>query len=79
MLVLSRKPSQKIIIETPEGRQIELTALSGCCDKLRLGFKADPAIRIYRLEVADRFAEPGATEPQQADGISPAAVSSQMD
>ncbi len=47
MLVLSRKPMQRIMI----GNDIVLTVVDIRHDKVRLGFEAPPEVAIHREEV----------------------------
>jgi carbon storage regulator len=47
MLVLTRKPSQSIMI----GDDIEVSVLSSSRDKVRLGIKAPREIPVFRKEV----------------------------
>lgn len=48
MLVLSRKIDEQILI----GDDIVLTVLRLDRDRVRIGFKAPPGVRIYRTEIA---------------------------
>ena len=47
MLILSRKKFERVIVHGP----CEVVVLSIHGDKVRLGFKADPAVVIHRAEV----------------------------
>lgn len=51
MLVLERKPGQKIIIQTSDG-EIEIELLSW--KRVHLGFTAPKAILIHRKEILDK-------------------------
>lgn len=48
MLVLTRKPNETIIIDGG----IEITVLEVTGNKVRLGIKAPPAVKILRQELA---------------------------
>lgn len=50
ILVLSRKFAESVVIQTTDG-DVVVTMLGIFGDKARLGFAADPGIRINRLEV----------------------------
>ena len=66
MLVLARKIDQSVFID---GRRIKVTVLSVRGDQVRLGFVADPTIRVMREEVIDRIER----ECQPPSASSPAA------
>ena len=51
MLVLSRYRNQVVVITTEAGERIEVTVAEIRGDKVRLGFTADKAIAVHRLEV----------------------------
>ena len=55
MLVLSRKRGERIFLNA-DGEQIELTLVEIRGDKVRLGFKAGPAVKIMREEVLQKLA-----------------------
>jgi carbon storage regulator CsrA len=59
MLVLSRKKDERVIIRTPEGREIVVTVVECCLkgNKVRLGFSADRDVQIYRDELRARAHE----------------------
>jgi carbon storage regulator len=57
MLVLTRKPSQSIMI----GDEIEVTVLSISGDKVRIGVRAPDDVAIFRREIYDAVA-PGQVE-----------------
>jgi carbon storage regulator CsrA len=58
MLVLSRNLSERVVVTLEDGRQIrvEVIEIRGRDRKVRLGFTADPAIRIDREEIDERRA-----------------------
>ena len=47
MLVLSRRPQQGVSI----GRDVKVTVLEVCGDKVRLGFSAPDDVKILRTEL----------------------------
>jgi len=47
MLVLSRRPQQGVSI----GRDVKVTVLEVCGDKVRLGFEAPDEVKILRTEL----------------------------
>jgi len=54
MLVLSRKPGEKVVI----GHGITLTVVEVRGDRVRLAFDAPDQVRILRAELAGRQGEP---------------------
>jgi len=65
MLVLSRKPDEKIVITVPPSEQpqtIEMRICSVRNDKVRIGFDADRDVTIHRQEVADAIARETAAD-----------------
>lgn len=50
MLIINRHPGAKIIIETPSGEIIKITALGFDDNGLNIGFDADKSIKIDREE-----------------------------
>ena len=54
MLVLSRKPGEKVVI----GNGITLTVVEIRRDRVRLAFDAPDQVRILRAELARRQGEP---------------------
>ena len=52
MLVLSRRPGEIVIVDTPGGR-IEIMLIEMRGDKAKLGIKAPSEYPVHRLEVAD--------------------------
>ena len=54
MLVLSRKPGEKVVI----GNGITLTVVEVRGDRVRLAFDAPDQVRILRAELTCRQAEP---------------------
>jgi len=76
MLVLTRTLGEMVHILTPEGREIvlQIVDVRGRAGRqlVRLGFTADPAIRIHRHEhveagLVDRLAFPVTPLPQKED------------
>lgn len=63
MLVLSRKPNEKIIIDG----QIEIMIVEVRGDKVRLGINAPREIEIQRSEVLERIAAELAADQLAAD------------
>lgn len=51
MLVLTRKPKERIII----GEGIEIVVLEIHGNRVRLGFRCPPEIPVHRAEVRDRI------------------------
>jgi carbon storage regulator CsrA len=51
MLVLSRKPSEVIVIELEDGRKIRLVAVRIADNVVRLGIDAPRSMNIYRQEL----------------------------
>src|SRR5579872_3924313 len=68
MLVLSRRPQQKIVFPTLNAT-VEVVAVKG--NVVRLGVSAPPEVPVHRAEVQQRRAEWGATEaaPEAADEL----------
>ncbi len=58
MLVLARKPAEKVIITTANDEVIELTILSVEHNKVKIGIKADPETRIFRQELLEQESTP---------------------
>jgi carbon storage regulator len=63
MLVLSRKPSQSIMI----GDGVEVQVLSVAGEKVRLGITAPREISIFRNEVYERIESEGDVEDEETD------------
>lgn len=53
MLVLSRKPGEKLII----GEDVVITVLSVEGDKVKLGIEAPKNVQVYRKELFDAIVE----------------------
>lgn len=51
MLVLSRKPDEKIVLQIEGMRDIELTVVRIDHNKVRLGIEADENVTILRSEL----------------------------
>ena len=54
MLVLSRKPGEKLVI----GNDVTLTVVAVHGSRITLGIEAPPSVRIVRGELPDRADEP---------------------
>jgi carbon storage regulator len=63
MLVLSRKPSQSIMI----GDGVEVQVLSVAGEKVRLGITAPREVSIFRNEVYERIESEGDVEDEETD------------
>jgi carbon storage regulator len=63
MLVLTRKPSQSIMI----GDGVEVQVLSVAGEKVRLGINAPRDISIFRNEVYERIESEGGAEDEGTD------------
>lgn len=59
MLVLTRKPNERILI----GENIVLTIVEARPGKVRIGIEAPPEVRVLREEVAKRIQEGGEQQP----------------
>lgn len=68
MLLLSRKPGQKITIPIVdiENDVIEITVIEIRGDRVRLGFRANPEIEIFRNEIYVQIQAQEAREAAQA-------------
>ena len=51
MLVLSRKKNESIVIETPEGRVIEIEIVRIGDGTIRLGINAEKEVKVRRKEL----------------------------
>ena len=71
MLVLTRKPSQSIMIG--DGVEVQVLAVAG--EKVRLGITAPRDISIFRNEVYERIENEGRAEDEGTD----AAVENALD
>jgi carbon storage regulator len=63
MLVLTRKPSQSIMIG--DGVEVQVLAVAG--EKVRLGITAPRDISIFRNEVYERIESEGGAEDKGTD------------
>ena len=63
MLVLTRKPSQSIMIG--DGVEVQVLAVAG--EKVRLGITAPRDISIFRNEVYERIENEGSAEDEGTD------------
>ena len=65
MLVLTRKSGERIVI----GKDIVITVLKSCGDRVRLGVSAPTNIAVDREEIfVRRLLETAATEPESLEG-----------
>ena len=64
MLVLSRKPGQKIVL----GTNITLTVVAAQGGRVTLGVDAPPDVRVLRAELWDGADEPIIVRPAPAEG-----------
>lgn len=55
MLILSRWPSEVVVIQVPGYPPIEVVVVDVRGDRVRLGFNADRSITIHRREVLERI------------------------
>ena len=53
MLILTRRPGESIIIETPAGERITVTVLGVKGNQVRIGTDAPDDIRILREELVE--------------------------
>lgn len=54
MLVLTRRPGEKVVFEGPHGEPIEVMVVAIRGDHVRLGITAAEDVQIYRPEARDR-------------------------
>lgn len=54
MLILTRRPNEKIVIETPSGEVVEVTVLGTNGPQVRMGVMAPQATTIDREEIYKR-------------------------
>ena len=59
MLILTRRPGETLIIETPAGEQIQVTALGMKGNQAQIGIDASKEAIISREELGKRQMEPG--------------------
>lgn len=65
MLVLTRKPGEKVILEGPHGEPIEVMVVAIRGDHVRLGIVAAEEVQVYRPEArAKRQAKTQAAKPE---------------
>jgi carbon storage regulator len=55
MLILTRRPGETLIIELPNGKQIDVTVLEVKGNQVRLGTDAPDDIAIVREELLERL------------------------
>ena len=53
MLILTRRPGETLIIELPNGEQIEVTVLGIKGNQVRIGTQAPEVISIVRQELLE--------------------------
>lgn len=51
MLLLDRKPGTAVIIETSNGEKIKVSVIAKDQYSVKLGFQADPSVKILREEI----------------------------
>ena len=59
MLILTRRPGETLIIETPAGERIEVTVLQVKGSQVRIGTQAPADISIVREELVERLPAEG--------------------
>jgi len=59
MLILTRRPGESIIIETPAGKLIQVTVLGVKGNQVRIGTEAPDDISIVREELLERLQSQG--------------------
>jgi len=69
MLILARKPGQKVIIGEPDKREVEIVMLGfdPRTNQAKLGFAADKSIKINREEIYEKMAEGKNKDPADDD------------
>ena len=55
MLILTRRPGETIIIETPTGEKITVAVLGVKGNQIRIGMDAPKDVTILREELVDRL------------------------
>jgi carbon storage regulator len=55
MLILTRRPGETLIIETPAGKQIKVTVLEVKGNQVRIGTDAPDDIAIVREELLEKL------------------------
>lgn len=58
MLVLERKPTQRIILDLGDGREVVITYVERYGEKIRVGLDAPRSVTIFREEIRDKFQKP---------------------
>ena len=66
MLVLSRRRDERVVIEAGGEIILRCVVVDVRGDKVRLGFEADPTVKIHRQEVWDEIQERGAKDARRA-------------
>ena len=59
MLVLTRRPGERIVATTKSGEIINFTVIEVRGNKVRVGLDADESTELHRAEVAARIAAAG--------------------
>jgi len=54
MLILTRRPGENLVIETPDGQRIEVTVLGIKGKQVRIGTDAPDDIAIVREELLEK-------------------------
>jgi len=55
MLVLSRRPGETLIVETPDGERIKVTVLEVKGNQVRIGTDAPDDVSIVRKELLEKL------------------------
>jgi carbon storage regulator len=73
MLILSRKSQESVVVGGPEGveRMLTVTVLEIKGRQVRLGFQADSAVPIHRLEVWEHISARGPPHERSSKPIAP--------
>jgi carbon storage regulator len=71
MLVLTRKNQESVVVGGPGGVEclLKVTVLGINGGKVRLGFEADAAIPVHRLEVWERLQAGGLPDSPEGPGV----------
>jgi carbon storage regulator CsrA len=75
MLVLSRKNQESVVVVSGSEHEpmLTVTVVEIGNGRVRLGFQADAAIPVYRLEVWERMREHRGPDCPQPDPVAPVA------
>ena len=55
MLILTRRPGETLIIELPNGKQIDVTVLEVKGNQVRIGINAPKDVAVHREEIYERI------------------------